>query len=113
MVSRSVPESGIRVTAPPSQVGGTVNDEITGSDESSLDGLHTLVGWWWYMCLFFDDCRHQKLISLTRELASPKVSLPYSARYVPVLLPIEELLGVRKRPQIPIKEQQIAFWICV
>jgi hypothetical protein len=39
MVSRSVPEGGIRVTAPPSEDGGTVNDEITGSDESSSDGL--------------------------------------------------------------------------
>jgi len=40
MVSRSVPEGGIRVTVSPSQDGGTVNDEITGSDESSSESLH-------------------------------------------------------------------------
>jgi len=39
MLSRSVPEGGIRVTASPREDGGTVNDEITGSDESSSDGL--------------------------------------------------------------------------
>src|SRR6266702_347037 len=66
----------------------------------SLFRLRTLIGWWWYRCLFFDDCRHHKLISLTRELASPRVSLPYSAKCAPVLLSIEELLGVRKRPQM-------------
>src|SRR6266581_4331888 len=64
----------------------------------TLFRLRTLIGWWWYRCLFFDDCRHHKLISLTRELASPRVSLPYSAKCAPVLLSIEELLGVRKRP---------------
>ena len=26
-------------------------------------GLCTLIGWWWDGCLFFDDCRHHKLIS--------------------------------------------------
>src|SRR6266581_6494689 len=64
----------------------------------TLFRLRTLIGWWWDRCLFFDDCRHHKLISLTRELASPRVSLPYSAKCAPVFLSIEELLGVRKRP---------------
>src|SRR6266581_3970208 len=64
----------------------------------TLFRLRTLIGWWWDRCLFFDDCRHHKLISLTRELGSPRVSLPYSAKCEPVLLSIEELLGVRKRP---------------
>ena len=59
----------------------------------TLFRLRALIGWWWYRCLFFDDCRHHKLISLTRELASPRVSLPYSAKYEPVLLSIEELFG--------------------
>jgi hypothetical protein len=61
--------------------------------------LRTLGGWWWYRCLFFDDGRHHQLISLTRELASPRVSLPSSAKYEPVLLSIKEPVGVRKRPQ--------------
>jgi hypothetical protein len=39
MVSRSMPEGGIRITASPSQDGSTVNDEVTSSDESSSDGL--------------------------------------------------------------------------
>ena len=39
MLSRSVPEGGIRVTASPSEDGGTVNDEITGSNESRSDGM--------------------------------------------------------------------------
>ena len=40
MLSRSVPERGIRVTTPPSEDGGTVNNEIMGSDKSSSDGVH-------------------------------------------------------------------------
>ena len=35
----SVPEGRIGITASPGQDGSTVNDEITGSDESSSDGL--------------------------------------------------------------------------
>ena len=39
MVSGSVPKGRIGVAASPSQDGSTVNDEITGSDEPSSDGL--------------------------------------------------------------------------
>jgi hypothetical protein len=39
MVSRSVSEGGIRVTASPCQDGSTVNDEITSPNESSSDGM--------------------------------------------------------------------------
>jgi hypothetical protein len=39
MMSRGMPEGGIRVTASPGQDGSTVNNEITGSNESSPDGL--------------------------------------------------------------------------
>jgi len=39
MVSRSVPIGSIRIAAFPSQDGSTVNDEITGSDKPSAQGL--------------------------------------------------------------------------
>jgi hypothetical protein len=39
MVSGSVPKGRIGIAVPPSQDGSTVNDEITGSDEPSSDGL--------------------------------------------------------------------------
>ena len=39
MVSGSVPKGRIGVAASPSQDGSTVNDEITGSDEPSSDGV--------------------------------------------------------------------------
>jgi hypothetical protein len=40
MVSGSMAVGGIRVTASPSENGGTVNDEIASSDESSSQRLH-------------------------------------------------------------------------
>ena len=39
MVSGSVAIGGVRVATSPSQNGSTVNDEITGSDESSAQSL--------------------------------------------------------------------------
>src|SRR6266702_875909 len=55
----------------------------------TLFRLRTLIGWWWYRCLFFDNCRHHKLISLARELASLRVSLPYSAKNETVCYPLK------------------------
>jgi len=40
MMSGSMSVGGIRVTASPSQNGSTVNDQITGSDESPSQSLH-------------------------------------------------------------------------
>src|SRR5947209_11807075 len=56
-------------------------------------GLSSLKGWWWDWCLFFDDWKHHKLISLTRERASPRVSLLYSAKSAP----LKGFSAVRKR----------------
>ena len=39
MVSGSVPEGGIRITASPGENGSAVNDEIASSDESSSESL--------------------------------------------------------------------------
>jgi hypothetical protein len=39
MVSGSVPIGGVRVATSPSQNGSTVNDQITGSDESPSQSL--------------------------------------------------------------------------
>src|SRR6266581_3770483 len=39
MVSGSMAEGGIRITASPSQKGSAVNDQITGSNEPSSDGM--------------------------------------------------------------------------
>jgi hypothetical protein len=39
MVSGSVPKGRIGIAASPSQDGSTVNDEITGSNEPSSEGL--------------------------------------------------------------------------
>ncbi len=36
-----------------------------------------MICWWGNWCLFGNDCRHQKLTSWARELASSTVSLPY------------------------------------
>src|SRR6266566_5558925 len=36
-----------------------------------------MICWWGDWCLFGNDCRHHKLISGARELASSRVSLPY------------------------------------
>jgi len=40
MMSGSVPEGRIRIAASPSQDGSTVNDEVTGPNESFSDGIH-------------------------------------------------------------------------
>jgi hypothetical protein len=40
MLSWSVPVGGIRVTTSPGQDGSTINDEVTGSNQSSLKRLH-------------------------------------------------------------------------
>ncbi len=40
MVSRSVPEGSIGISVSPSEDGSTVNDEITGTDETSPESLH-------------------------------------------------------------------------
>src|SRR5437016_307594 len=40
MVSGSVPEGGIRITASPGEDGSAVNDEITGPNESRSQSMH-------------------------------------------------------------------------
>src|SRR5258708_7095843 len=40
MLSGSMTEGGVRITASPSQNGSTVNDEITSPNEPSSHGLH-------------------------------------------------------------------------
>src|SRR5260370_9257292 len=42
--------------------------------------LRTIACWWGHRCHFFDDRRHHKLISWTRERASFRLSLPYSLK---------------------------------
>jgi hypothetical protein len=36
-----------------------------------------MICWGRDRCRFFDECKHQKLISITREQASFRISLPY------------------------------------
>jgi hypothetical protein len=40
MLSGSMPEGGIGITASPSQNGCAINDEVTGSNESPSHGMH-------------------------------------------------------------------------
>jgi hypothetical protein len=40
-------------------------------------GLRTLICWWGHWCRFFDEDRHHKLLSVTRERTSVMISLPH------------------------------------
>src|SRR5947209_20264564 len=57
-------------------------------------GLSSLKGWRCNGCLFFDDWKHYKLLSLTRERVSPRVSLPYSAKWSALCSLLKGFLGL-------------------
>ncbi len=57
-------------------------------------GLSSLKRWWWDWYLFFDDCKHHKLLSLTRERVSPRVSLLDSAKWSAVCSLLKRFLGL-------------------
>src|SRR5205809_5866135 len=53
------------------QVQGADQRQRINMQSQTQSGLRTVVWWWGYWCLFFQCHRHHRLISLTRELASP------------------------------------------
>src|SRR5579859_7511368 len=61
---------------------------------TTLPGLSSLKGWWGDRCLFFDDWKYHKLLSLTRERVSPRVSLLYSAKCSAVCPLLKGFLGL-------------------
>ena len=56
-------------------------------------GLCTLIAWWWDWCLFFDECRHHKLIALSEGTSLVENQLTLLCQVQRLLQFIEELFG--------------------